>query len=642
MTKLRRLTIAVVIILVLSLVYIGINWIKPVSAQTQAPGQTRYKTVEQKVTQNVWDLINKTTGAVLCEVIIDRSGEPSQQDALNTCPNIITSATPAPLTQASFFKNTFWNFVITREFNQTVKIPIPDIVVNISIPSGPVQKPYLVIMAYEPVKEYSIISIQGSIAQSQFICDGNQCNIPVDQSIQLKFFANSSLGDSSVEVTANVDVILRPDGYYVSLVTLSPFSIFDDTCAKIWGSNVYTVPAWANFPKLPDLLNTAKSLHYLASRLIFTGIVNAKDCIGQGLFEDGSPNACGLERASTVMTEWQNQFDPFIWASGQKNGIPPKLIKTLIEKESQFWPGNSRTFLDEFGLAQMNEVGADVALRWNSDLFKQTCTGLLSECGPTYASLPSWQQAMVRGKLMDFVNSDCPTCINGMDLSTTNASIDVFTQVIKSNCSQASFIMKDNVVQAGYGDMWKFTLASFHSGYKCLNDAIVATKKAGREINWANVSQSFDCPGAAPYVDDVWTNLENFDKFVKPYVNVSQPLHLPTFVPTATPLPSPTPALSQNTIRVFVYLVFERKPFPENTVWVDSVPVEVKLSNGVTISQVIKNGQTVFDMSIYPVGSLVMVNLPTLYRSQSIQLTPKGEILVTFRLVQPQLPLTLP
>ncbi|HEX7555907.1 MAG TPA: hypothetical protein VF338_04730, partial [Leptolinea sp.] len=478
----RRLILTIVLVLALFLIYVAINQSHAVYAQT--PGQPRYKTVEQKTTQNVWDLINKTTGAVICEVTIDRQGEPSQQDALNTCPDMMTASTPAPQTQATFFNNTFWNFVVTREFTTKVKIPIPDIVVNISVPTGPVQKPYLTLMAYEPVKEYSIISIQGTILLSDFICDGNQCNLPVDQSIQIKFHANSSLGDSSQEITANVDVILRPDGYYVSLVTVSPFSIFEDTCAKIWGSNLYTYPTWANFPRLPDLLNTTKSLYYLASRLIFTGIVDAKDCPGQGLMSNGSPNACGLERASTVMTEWQNQFDPFIWASGQKYGVPPKLIKTLIEKESQFWPGNSRAFMDEYGLAQMNEIGADVALRWNSELFQQTCTGLITECGPSYAVLPSWEQAMVRGKLMSLVNSDCATCINGMDLSTTNASIDIFTQLIKSNCSQASFIMKDNVVKAGYEDMWRFTLASFHSGYKCLDDAIVATKKAGKDINW--------------------------------------------------------------------------------------------------------------------------------------------------------------
>ena len=628
------------LVLVLFLVFSGINRSPPVNAQSQ--GQVRYKTIEQKITQNVWDLINKTTGAVLCKVTIDRSGEPSQQDALNTCPEIITSSTPATQTQAAFFQNTFWKFVVTREFTTQVKIPIPDIVVNISIPSGPLQKPYLILMAYEPVREYSIISIQGSILQSEFICDGSQCNIPVEQSTLITFHANSSLGDSSHEVTANIDVILQPDGYYVSLVTLSPFSILEDTCAKIWGVNLYTYPTWTNFPKLPNLLNTTKSLYYLVSRLIITGIVDAKDCPGQGLLSNGSPNSCGMERASKVMTDWQNQFDPFIWESGQKNGIPPKIIKTLIEKESQFWPGNSRTYMDEFGLAQMNQVGADVVLRWNSELFTQTCTGLLSECGSSYASLPSWQQAMVRGKLMNRINSDCPTCINGLDLSTTNASIDVFTQVIKANCSQASFIMKDNGVRAGYEDMWRFTLASFHSGYKCLNDAVVTTKKAGKPINWENVSQSFDCPHAKVYVDDVWSNIVNFDKYVIPVVNVNQPIHMPTFVPKPTAMPMPTPILSHNTIRVFVYLIFELKPFPENADWVDGVPVEIKLPDGNTIYQIIKNGQTVFDMSQYPVGSLVTINLPTLYRSQSIQLTDQGEILVTFRLMQPQLPLTLP
>ena len=139
-------------------------------------------------------------------------------------------------------------------------------------------------------------------------------------------------------------------------------------------------PKWAEFPQMPDGLYTSKSLYFLASRLLYTGIVDAKDCPNQGFLSPASPNGCGMERAKTAMIEWQNQYNPVIWSASRKIGVPPKIIKTLIEKESQFWPGNSRLFLQEYGLAQINQFGADVALRWNNDLFKQTCSAVLGDC----------------------------------------------------------------------------------------------------------------------------------------------------------------------------------------------------------------------------------------------------------------------
>ena len=83
-----------------------------------------------------------------------------------------------------------------------------------------------------------------------------------------------------------------------------------------------------------------------------------------------------LEVAKGAMMEWQNRFDPTIWAAGKEYGIPPILIKSLMEQESQFWPENARYIYEEFGFTQINELGADVALRWDED-FKESNLFLL-------------------------------------------------------------------------------------------------------------------------------------------------------------------------------------------------------------------------------------------------------------------------
>jgi hypothetical protein len=114
----------------------------------------------------------------------------------------------------------------------------------------------------------------------------------------------------------------------------------------------------------PFQLNTRKTLHTLATQLILSGIVETNDCPAGGLsLSLDWPTACGLERASTAMIAWQNQFDEHIWLASRDQGIPPKVLKTLIEIESQFWPGNSRFYIDEIGLGQINQLGLDVLLR---------------------------------------------------------------------------------------------------------------------------------------------------------------------------------------------------------------------------------------------------------------------------------------
>ncbi len=106
------------------------------------------------------------------------------------------------------------------------------------------------------------------------------------------------------------------------------------------------------------------------------------------------PTTCGLEKASSAMIEWQDWFDEYIWFSGKYHGIPPKILKTLIEAELEFWPGNSRFYVDEIGLGQINQLGVDVLLRRDPSLYKDMCPTVLSDCALPYLSLDASQQAL--------------------------------------------------------------------------------------------------------------------------------------------------------------------------------------------------------------------------------------------------------
>ena len=628
-------------------------FIQSVKAQDQ--GQGRFKWVAVQTTQFVWEIVSKSSGAAVCEVLLDRESAPTLQEVISSCSDRLSltpatsipsgatlTATTAPANPNLFYSYYFWRFKTKREFTQSIKIPLPEIVLNISIPQGPVPKPFITLIAYEPATEYKISTIHGKLNGADFSCDGNQCDIFFTQQSIISFKGISTFGDSSGELQATIQIIQRDSGYFPVLSNLSPFTLFNDRCANVWGTDTYQYPKWAEFPQLPDQLNTKKTLYFLTSRLLFTGLVNAKDCPGQGFLTAASPNACGMDRARATMIDWQNQYDPMIWSASRKVGIPPKIIKTMIEKESQFWPGNARNFIQEYGLAQMNQIGADVALRWNNDLFKQSCNNVLSNCNIPYASLPSWQQAMIRGNLMRFIDSECPGCVNGIDQTTTNQSIEVAANVLKANCAQVNYIMQQNYIKSSYEDMWKFTVASYHSGYQCLNDAVDASFRAGETASWANVSNHLECPGGKEYVDDFWANLTSFDSNLKSSTAGQHPAVLPTFLPTKTPIPTAVPVYSKIIIRVFVYVEVPGKAFPNDIQMSEGVPVQVNLPDGTKIVKNTINGQATFDLSTYPVGSEVSLSLPGLYRSFTTKLTEAGEIMVPFRLQQPVLPPSLP
>jgi hypothetical protein len=307
-------------------------------------------------------------------------------------------------------------------------------------------------------------------------------------------------------------------------------------------------------------------------------------------------------------------------------------------RESQFWPGTTRYFLNEYGLAQITDNGADVALRWDQDLFRQVCAGILSDCSTTYTHLSAEAQAMLRGVLISQLNSDCPACKYGLNVGIAHTSVYVIARVLHANCWETRYILdQDKATVRNYEDLWKFTLVSYHSGYYCLDYAVKAAVHDGKGVNWSTVSSNLACQGAQQYVDDFWSALTGFDKqvlvpggFTTAGINV---------LPTATPGPTATPAISKVRVRVKVYVDSNNDGIPQPSEGVKGASVKLTFPNNDTlVGTTDEQGGVNFDLTGRVTGQTVIVSLPNLYRQQNFVLPESGVVDLEFKFTQPILP----
>ena len=502
------------------------------------------------------------------------------------------------------------------------------------------------LIAFQSIPDTSV-EITGIINSREFVCRGSPCALPVLTSSTVVFKAVSSSGYTSEEILATVRVESDSEGYYVYVDTVSQFTSFSDSCLRFWGFQDFNNPVWAEFVQFPYLLNTDKTLHYLATQLIIHGIVDVTGCSDGGLSAGLDwPTACGLERAAKKMVEWQNQYDEYIWLASRDIGIPPKILKTLIEVESQFWPGNERFYLDEFGLGQVNQLGVDVLLRRDPTLYQQVCSTVLDDCQIPYALMSVENQALIRGAFVSAQSSVCPTCQYGLDLNAAKQSISFVAQVLHANCEMVKVIADANRpsdyledLEDPYSDFWKFTLLSYHSGISCFERAVKATPN-GAPLDWENLSQNIDCAGGEGYVNGVWGNLLNFDLYRYSPAELESLQVSPEFGATPTPIPTAIPSTAQVVVRVF--LDGNQNGIAEESEWMDDVTVLVQGENRTELTGSTVNGQAVFELAQFPIGSEVVVSLPGLYRSETIAVPEHGTLPVVFIFNQPALPTVIP
>ena len=527
--------------------------------------------------------------------------------------------------------------------------------------------PYVILTSFASIARTESVYITGYLNSKEFICTEAQCAITLDQSSRLVFRAITSSGVSSDEVIASVSVFSDSQGYLVNIDSVNQFTSFTDSCSAVWGVRDEDNARWDSFVQFPYELNTKKTLHTLARNLILNGVVDTTDCEYGGLSLGLDwPTGCGLEKATSAMISWQNQFDDYIWLASRDQGIPPKILKSLIELESQFWPGNSRFYVDEIGLGQINQLGVDVLLRSDPSVYQKVCSTVLSDCLIPYASLSPTQQGLIRGALVQSVNADCPSCLYGLDLEKAKDSISVISSLLHANCQQVDNILSipykpDADVDAAtataavatvaaggkppgavYEDYWRFTFLAYHSGISCFQAAVNETHKAGLPVTWENLQDYISCKGGGDYVNGLFDNLISFDSYLYQPGDANQVLAAPTIIPTRTAVPTPTVYISTASVKVEVYVDRNGNGTVDPGEGVDGMSVSLTTDTNEQLDARTVNGIAVFDMTGYRPNMRITVSLPGLYRSENFALPEQGEVNVTFKFDQPTLPTIIP
>jgi len=622
--------------------------VTPVAAQDNNPPETvRSTTNDFSFKQYYWQLVSNYTGEVICKVIVNHEEKPYPDEAIQTCgdflrnfenppgvsqqPTVEPSQTPPPINFNAVLANAKWILISTQNVSQTNKILIPEMIVNIFAPESPVKNPYLIIKASEPYSDYSITAIKGNLNDVPFDCADDECVVPLSSDSQIEYWAVSSFGDESKHQTATARLWISNELYSVQLTKYSNEVPYSDKCTDIWGIYAYgEKPAWQLLPDMPTELSTDHKLHILAANLINNKIVDASTCPNYGLFDSGAPNACGMDLAFNALVNWQNQFDPIIWSSGKEYGIPPIIIKSLIEQESQFWPENSHNIYYEYGLPQLNEMGADVALRWEDGLKNQICSSLLYDCNSYYASMNTSKQTLLRGGLIRTVNAECPDCEYQINLSVAEQSIPITAQVIRANCRQTAYIMITQNASAEIQDMWRFTMLSYHSGYYCLEEGIKRTKESNLPITWNNVSRNVPCSEGIVYINELWDKLDSFE-LNKTIPVVSEAGMLAQSPINSAPTVSPTATNTTNKetvsgkLYLFVYSDTNNNHTMDYFEMVSGQSLTATFSDGTETSTVLRNGQAIIPFNNIPGNSNVSITIDSTLPDQEITIAHGGE-----------------
>ncbi|MEN6480706.1 MAG: hypothetical protein ABFD29_00805, partial [Anaerolineaceae bacterium] len=325
-----------------------------------------------------------------------------------------------------------------------------------------------------------------------------------------------------------------------------------------------------------------------------------------------------------------------IWSSGKEYGIPPIIIKSLIEQESQFWPENSHNIYYEYGLSQLNEMGADVALRWEDGLKNQICSSLLYDCNSYYASMNTSKQTLLRGGLIRTVNAECPDCEYQINLSVAEQSIPITAQVIRANCRQTAYIMITQNASAEIQDMWRFTMLSYHSGYYCLEEGIKRTKESNLPITWNNVSRNVPCSEGIVYINELWDKLDSFE-LNKSIPVVSEAGTLAQSPINSVPPVSPTATNTNNKetvsgkLYLFVYSDTNNNHTMDYFEMVSGQSLTATFSDGTETSTVLRNGQAIIPFNNIPGNSNVSITMDSTLLDQEITIAHGGETYLLIR-----------
>ena len=529
----------VILLLVLTMLTVGTAFSPPPqssAAPNPPPGPDRFTVITVDYTAFTWWMATWSQNVVVCSVATDHEGPPTPSEIFRDCGKTIYDrwvSQPPCLGDPRECKGYYVYPIDQYEAHKEIPTELPaptawlslvdcDPVASVSttICEG---QPSLVITGQEPLPGQTITRVEGTFGDQPFACDGTECVLPLtatgEDGVQMEFWAYSSYGDSTLVYTAQVRAVQADAGdpdqlyWYIDVFSGQWLGQPAATCSATWESfpPVGGTPSWLSTPVHHEDLASDIPYTYLAANLIMQGVVDARSCPDGGLIPGGGVNTCGLEAARPAVSAWQNQFDTLILSVGKATSVPAHLLKNLFARESQFWPGGSPT-LDDVGLGQLTEHGADTTLAWNPSFYSQFCPLVLSgeACGKGYRHLQKADQLLLRQALVASVNATCADCPLGIDLGRADFSVSVFANTMIANCKQAGRVVRNLTGEApgsvaSYEDLWKFTLVNYNAGPGCLGDALEGAQLQDLDLTWENVAPFLPgaCTGAIDYVNDI-------------------------------------------------------------------------------------------------------------------------------------------
>jgi hypothetical protein len=506
-------------------------------AQEDEPPQ-RQTTIVLSYTEYEWWLLSWSENQIVCVIYIDHEGIPTHEEVYDLCGAKLYEEwkdTPSCEVEVANEDGTtdciglYLHFISSYPAERTVVLDLPPATVWIALSGcSPIPPenlcenlPTLLLLGEEPLPNEQVTAIHYILDEVTYTCEGDVCEIPLNptplEGIEIEFWADSSYGDSSDHYFALVRVldtgILQlpiAGNWYVDVLSSQWLGDKVDACAQIWHAlpPPGPLPEWLSTPDDIQFLQSDEPYHLLAGRLIENGVVDASECPNDGLLPNGYANECGQEVAQPAVTRWQNQFDGPILLAANKLSLPAQLMKNQYAVESQFWPGEFR-IVDEFGLGQLTDMGADTVLLWNQSLYDQYCPLVLDEsvCSAGYLGLSEEERTLLRGALAVTANADCAECPTGINLPHADNTVMLFSQTLLANCDQVAQTVYNATENTPgdvttYENLWRFTLANYHVGSGCLSYAIHTTWQQRQPLSWDNVSTHFTepCQSAIPYV----------------------------------------------------------------------------------------------------------------------------------------------
>lgn len=510
---------------------------------------TRTKIITVLYTEYEWWMTRWSDNQTVCEIFIDHEGKPSNLEIFYQCGSALyeewlESEPCSSSTQSDAHTCPGYYLFLAdsapRAKGVIINLPSPEVTIDIiHCPSQDDSQtcseiPHLLIQAEEPLPNEHIIQVQGHLNDIPFVCLGSTCEVPLrptpEEGVPLSFWADSSFGDSSVHYHGRVRLLegggdesseggvlaetADQQGYQVSLISDQYENESFLACSNAWHAfpPLGAPPEWLSNPSDPKELATDEPLTYLAGKLIAYGLADASTCPDGGLLSNGYASPCGLSEARSVVTDWQNNYDPYIIQAAQKVGIPSELLKRVFIQESQLWPENMEGDFREFGLGHLTEWGADTTLLWNNNFYAEFCPFVLSEqtCQLGYGNLGEEEKDQLRGALLTEASVESQALTKDFNFGETYESIVLFAESILGQCKQTKQIIynyteKQPSEVCSYEDLWRFTLVNYHAGSECLGAAIEQIVAEDKPLTWYFVSTALnvDCPNAVEYISTI-------------------------------------------------------------------------------------------------------------------------------------------